>query len=130
MPRWSFNTKRLDFGGLARMAGLPTDAARGDDWGRRPRDWGTAWASIVAAFIPLVIALAGYAWHVEAALSELSVRAAQASAQIQAMQHQLDDEVRREEAHNAAIDAKIDKITELASRTVVNLEDLRRELKR
>src|ERR1700733_14343684 len=107
-----------------------------DDWGRplpgerAPRDWGTALQAIGMVIIPLVLALAGYAWHVESQLNDLAIRAAQTTAQIQGMQRQIDDEARREEAHNSGIDRKLDTMTELVGRTVTNLEDLRHELKR
>lgn len=120
------------------MADTPANTR--DEWGRRAsgsdrpppaqRDWVTAFAAVGGVFVPLILAIAGYAWHVEGQLSDLSVRSERSSTQIQAMQRQLDDEVRREENHNAAIDAKLDKIGELVGRTVTNLEDLRRELKR
>jgi hypothetical protein len=109
-----------------------------DEWGRPilmpgerpPRDWITTWASIGTVFIPLVLALAGYAWHVEGALSDHSRIEAQQGEQIKSQQRQLDDAIARSDKHNEALDTKLDNVTTLVGRTAQTVDDLRRELKR
>jgi hypothetical protein len=116
-----------------------TSEPRGrDDWGRPillpgerpPRDWVAAWSAIGAVIIPLALALAGYAWHVEGALADLSKIEAQQGEQIKSQQRQLDDAIVRSDRHNEALDNKLDTITTLVGRTAQTVDDLRRELKR
>lgn len=97
---------------------------------RPPRDWAAVWTAIGAVIVPLLLALSGYAWHVESTLADLSRTEAQQAEQIKFQQRQLDDSIARTDHHIEAMDKKLDAISETVGRAATNLEDLRHELKR